>query len=571
VFLFRSLVKLIRPKGPTDGPEFRRRVEWFMLLRLMVMTLLLVTTIVFQLRGTGDFFIDPAIPLYILIGTTFLLSLIYAFSLPLIPDLWTFSFFQVMVDVIYATVLIHFTGGASSVFTLLYIFPIITSGILHLRRGAIVTASAACLLFGLLINLQFYKIIPQSTWPWISPWSKDTPVYLLWVLIVHFTFFYMVAFLSSMLAEQLQRTRTSLNLKEIDYEKLSELHTNIVRSISSGIITTDETDRITFVNHAGAALLGSGVSDLVSMPLRVVFPAIRDDASKSSVRRETFFTAKEISGGKKHFEVTVSDLKGRDSVPAGRLVVFEDVTHLRKMEDRVKTSEKQAAFVRIAAGMAHEIRNPLAALRGATELLSRNPTGLDSEKRLLDIVIRESDRLNALLGDFLLTVSAQRPRKTRVMLSSLVEEVVDLFSRESRVAQGISLETLINKGVEVEGDPVRLKQAVWNLLSNAVEAIPEKGTIRVVLESSSGSGCATLTVRDSGTGIPPEIKGRMFEPFTTTKERGSGLGLSLVLSVVESYNGTIECDSIPGVGATFVMKLPLADEITGDEGDEENG
>lgn len=571
MFLFRSLVKLIRPKGPTDGPEFRRRVEWFMLLRLMVMTLLLVTTIVFQLRGTGDYFIDPAIPLYILIGTTFLLSLIYAFSLPLIPDLWTFSFFQVMVDVIYATVLIHFTGGASSVFTLLYIFPIITSGILHLRRGALVTASAACLLFGLLINLQFYKIIPPSAWPWVSPWSKDTPFYLLWVLIVHFTFFFMVAFLSSMLAEQLQRTRTSLSLKEIDYEKLSELHTNIVRSISSGIITTDETDKITFANHAAAALLGTGVAELVDMPLRGVFPAIKNGASKSSVRRETFSTVKEIDGGKKHFEVTVSDLKGPDSLPAGRLVVFSDVTHVRKMEDRVKTSEKQAAFVRIAAGMAHEIRNPLAALRGATELLSRNPAGLDSEKRLLEIVIRESDRLNALLGDFLLTVSARRPRKTRVMLSSLVEEVVDLFSRESRIGRDISLETLINKGVEVEGDPVRLKQAVWNLLSNAVEAIPEKGTIRVMLESAPGSGSATLTVRDSGAGIPPEIKDRMFEPFTTTKERGSGLGLSLVLSVVESYNGTIEYDSNPGAGTTFVVKLPLADEAIEDEGEEENG
>ncbi len=196
------------------------------------------------------------------------------------------------------------------------------------------TASASSLLFGLLINLQFYGVIPPSNWPWISPWSKDTSYYLLWVLIVHFTFFYLVAFLSSTLAEQLQRTKTSLNLKEIDYEKLSELHTNIVRSIPSGIITTDETDKITFVNQSGATLLGTSASELVYMPLGSIFPAIHAGIPISSVRKESFFIVKDLKGDKKHLEVMVSDLKGRDFVPTGRLVVFQDVTHLRKMEER---------------------------------------------------------------------------------------------------------------------------------------------------------------------------------------------------------------------------------------------
>lgn len=571
MFSLRSLAKLIRPKEQINGPEFRKRVEWLMLLRLVVTSLLLAATIFFQLRGAGNYFIDPAIPLYILIGTIFLLSLIYTFSLPLIPDIWAFSFLQVMLDVIYDTVLIHFTGGASSVFTLLYLFPIITSGILHFRRGALFTASAACLLFGSLINLQFYGLIPPSDWPWTSPWSRDTPVYLLWVLIVHFTFFYLVAFLSSALAEQLQRTKASLSLKEIDYEKLSELHTNIVRSIPSGIITTDEKDGITFVNHPGAALLGIRAPELVGTPLRQVFPAIHDGIATSSVRKESFFTVKDLKGHKKHFEVTVSDLKGRDSVPTGRLVVFQDVSDLRKMEERVKVSERKSAFVRIAAGMAHEIRNPLAALRGATELLSRSKSGQNNEKRLLDIVLRESDRLNALLGDFLLAVSTQRSGKTRVMLSKHVEEVVDLFSREPNIGGRISLETLINKGVEIEGDPVRLKQAIWSLLSNAVEAISDEGAIRVVLEISPNSDHATLTVHDSGAGIPPEVMDRIFEPFTTTKEKGSGLGLAMVLNIVESHNGTIECDSSPGEGSTFVLKFPLVGEATGLEGDKQNG
>lgn len=563
---------MIRQEEYIDRPEFTRRVVWLMLLRLLVMTLLLAATIFFQFRGAGTLFIDPAIPLYILIGTTFLLSLIYAFALPLIPDLWLFSFFQVMVDVLYATVLIHFTGGASSVFTLLYIFPIITSGILHLRRGAFVTAATACILFGLLITLQYYHIIPPSNWPWISTWSKNTPGYLLWIFVVHLTFFFLVAFLSSALAEQLQRTIASLDLKEIDYQKLSELHTNIVRSISSGMITTDEFDKITFVNSAGASLLGTPSSELMalSLSLRNVFPMIRDFVDSSSVRRETFFTVKEVNAVKRHFEVTHSDLKGVDSLPRGRLVLFQDVTEFRRMEERVRLSEKQAAFVRIAAGMAHEIRNPLAALRGATELLSNNRSVAANEKKLLEIVLRESDRLNRLLGDFLLTVRAQQLGKTRVMLSTVMEEILDLFSREPKIQGGVSLETLINKGVEVEGDPVRLKQAIWNVLGNALDAVHEYGTIQVVLESSPETGCATLIVKDDGCGIPLEIRDQVFEPFTSTKESGSGLGLSLALSVVESHDGLIDCESTPSGGTKFSIRLPLALDMPVREGEEEN-
>lgn len=547
------IVGLVMPEGTRDGPEFRRRVEWMMLLRLVVTTLLLGATIFFQFRETRVFFVDPTIPLYILVGATFLLSLIYVFSLPLAADLKAFSFFQIIVDVFYVTVVIYFTGGASSVFTLLYLFPIIAAAILHFRRGALIIASMASVLFGLLLNLEFYQVVPPAGWPWMSPWSRNTPGYILWVLVVHLTFFYVLAVVASSVAEQLQTTRISLSRKEIDYTRLSDLHTGIIRSIPSGIITTDENDRVTFVNAAGVAFLGSSLPDLVSLPLRKIFPVI-----DHGVRRETYRTVKEIDGEKKHIELAVSDLKDRDGVATGRLVVFQDVTEMRKMEERVNLSERQAAFVRIAARMAHEIRNPLASLRGATELLSQNPGGISTERRLLNIVIRESDRLNSLLGEFLLTVGDQQPSKIRVMLTDLVEETVDLFAKEPRVSGRVSLETRIHKGVEVEGEPARLRQALWNLLSNALDATPDGGAIRVVLESETGTNEAVLKVQDSGPGIPLEIRDRIFEPFTTTKEKGAGLGLSLVLSIAKAHGGTVDAESSPGALTVFTLRLPLA-------------
>jgi two-component system, NtrC family, sensor histidine kinase PilS len=566
------ILDFIKPAGLNDGPEFRKRVEWLMLLRLVVTSLLLGATIFLQLRESPDVASDVTLPLYILIGATFLLSLIYTLYLLIVPDLWLLSFLQVMVDLVYATVLVHFTGGAVSVFTLLYIFPILTSGILHLRRVALITASAASILFGLLMNLQFYDVIPQSNWPWVVVWSRSTPFYMVWVLVVHITSFFLVAVLSSSFSEQLQRTKASLSLKEKDFANLSDLHTSIVRSIPSGIITTDEEDSITFVNAPGAALLRTEPVAIVGESLRSVFPVIGSDRSRQPIRRQSYRTVKDVGGEMIHVELSVSDLQRNDGAARGRLVIFQDVTQIRKMEERVKLSEKQAAFVRIAAGMAHDIRNPLAALRGATEMLTTTGSSQEVGDRLLSIVMRESDRLNSLLGDFLAMVGSRKADSQRVLFTDLVEDVVDLFSRDPRVGKDIMLETLINKGLEVEGDPARLKQAVWNILTNALEASPRGSVVRVVLESDSSSGYAVLRIQDSGSGIPPEVRDRIFEPFTTTKEGGTGLGLALALTVVRDHEGTIEADSSPGGGSLFTVRIPLASTEAGSlQGEQENG
>ncbi len=529
-----------------------------MLLRLLVTTILLIATILFHLQERHQFLVDPVIPLYGLVGTIFVLSLIYAVVMPLIKNVWTFSFLQIVIDVVYFTFLVYFTGATSSPFTLIYTFPIFAAGMLHFRRGALFIASLAAICFGLLVNLQIHGIIPSSEWPWQMPWVRQTPGYALWVTVVHFTVFFLTAFLASSLAEQLQRARVVLQRREVDYRKLRDLHSNIVRSIPSGIITTDELDRVTFVNGSGARLLGAATPELVGLAVQEVFPTIEKGLTVSSVRRETYITAKEVHGQQLQLELTVSDLRGDDGVPSGRLVVFQDITDIRKMEERVKLSEKQAAFVRIAQRMAHEIRNPLAALRGASELLSMASASSSKDQKLLRIVIREADRLNTLLGDFLLTLSSQKPKKTLLNLSAIVQETVDLFSQEQRVNDAIRLETLINTGVEVEGDAARLRQAFWNLLTNALEATPDGGVIRVRLESHDDAGMAVFSVQDTGPGIPTEIRDRIFEPFTTSKERGTGLGLAIVLSVVEGHGGSVETARAHTTGTIFTVKLPVA-------------
>lgn len=543
--------------GSTD---VRRRVQWLILVRLVGTFLLLLVTIGLHLKEHQAIFGEAIVPLYVLIGAIFLLTVIYSLAVSMVPNLWLFCYFQIIVDVVYFTVLVYFTGGTSSAFTMIYVFPIISSGILLYRRDALLVASAAGVLFGLLVVLQFYRFLPQTDWPWTSPLATEAPGYALWVTVVHLILFFLTAVASAYVAEQLRRTKASLTLKEMDYRELSELHAGIVRSISSGILTTDEHDRVTFVNRAGMQLLGSESRRLTGMPLSALFPEIQDAVDITSERRQGFSTTRRGENESSFFELTVTDLKSQDGVPRGRLVVFQDVSDIKRMEERVKQSERQAAFVRIAARMAHEIRNPLAALRGAAELLTYSASGEDSDKRLSRIIIREADRLNSLLGDFLLTVSPPKHKSVRLLLNDLVKETVDLFIQGQGRDDNILIETTLAKGVEIEGDPSTLKQAIWNLLVNAKEAISGDGKIRIVLSSDKQKRLARLEIQDSGSGITTEIRDKIFEHFTTTKERGSGLGLPIVHTIIQAHDGAIDFETHSVNGTKFIVTLPIADE-----------
>jgi two-component system sensor histidine kinase PilS (NtrC family) len=208
--------------------------------------------------------------------------------------------------------------------------------------------------------------------------------------------------------------------------------------------------------------------------------------------------------------------------------------------------------------MAHEIRNPLAALRGATELLGQFSPGSIDQKKLLGIIIREADRLNTLLGSFLLTVNPGLKGYVPVMLDTVVEQTVELFSKDPVLSSRVTFETFVDRGVVVDGDPQRLKQALWHVLSNAAEASAEGGVIRVRVRSDKANGQAFISVQDFGVGLAPEIKDRIFEPLTSNKEGRAGMGLAIVMGIVEGHDGNIEADSSPTNGTVFTIRLPLA-------------
>jgi len=544
-------------RGTEDNNDVRRGVEWLILLRLLITVFILSITIFFYYRQYRYFEVHPATPLFVLLGAVFALSLLYLFSLNRIADLSRFSFFQILVDTVYSTVLVQLTGGASSSFTPLYVMPILAAGILHLRKGALIIASISSVLMGLLITLQFYDFVPASQWPWASLWRNQDPGYVLWVLVIHFALFFAVALLAGTVSQELRNTRISLTLREMEYDRLSDLHTNIIKSIPSGIITSDETGFVTFVNEVAARLLRVEPSSLLGRPLASAFGDLEDlDVATREIRTLTLALEGEL-GQDREIDLSVGRLWDRNETPLGCLAIFQDVTDLKKMERQAQQSERQAAFVRIASGMAHEIRNPLASLRGAAELLTKRVDDPVHRQKLLAIIIREADRLNALLSDFILTVNGRHANFKRLPVREIVTDVLSEFERTYCEPNGLRLIIEKVESIEISGQPDRLKQALSNVLINAAEASQAGGEIRVSV--FRGRGQVVISIEDSGSGIPPEVKDRIFEPFYTTKSFGTGLGLPMALSIVEAHGGSMELMDSKPQGTACLIRLPIPD------------
>jgi two-component system sensor histidine kinase PilS (NtrC family) len=261
-------------------------------------------------------------------------------------------------------------------------------------------------------------------------------------------------------------------------------------------------------------------------------------------------------GDERVLGVSVSPLTNHLNRPIGRIVNFQDLTELRRMEAQVKRAERLAAIGQMAAGVAHEIRNPLASISGSIELLRKTPQLDPDSGALMEIVLREVERLNRLITD-LLDYARPRPRvPVPLELGGLLDETVRVFAQD-RTAPGVTARYVPpaeGGEVQVVADPGQVRQVLWNLLRNAAEAMPDGGEVVVALRR--GDGHAEFDVVDTGQGIAPSDQERLFEPFFTTKTRGSGLGLAMVHRIVTEHGGSVSVDSSPGRGARFSVRLP---------------
>ncbi len=564
-----------RPRGGDQGsvPEqrgpvadLRGRLHWLMALRVVVVTLLLGLSIAFQI-AKGEL----VFTFYALIVFTYAITIPYALVLRRLTDLHALlrlAWVQVLVDLVLVTFLIARTGVIESPFSVLYVITVSFASLILRRRGGLVTAGVSVILFGLAVNVQLYDLLGASEW---LPVSRLSVAETFHTFGLHGLALVLVGLLSGTLAEQLSRTGQTLVEKEEGLNRLQAFHENVIQSISSGVFTTDEAGRITSFNSAAEDITGYTFWAVRHRPWWDVFNRPQGDlfgedlASLTGVHRFEM-EGKRSDGNRLILGMTLSPLTEK-GVQTGLVGVFKDVTQLRDLEDEMRRKEWMATLGEVSAGMAHEIRNPLAALGGAMQMLRKDLSLEDSNAHLMDIAIRETARLDSIITDFLLYARPPGLNLKESDLNALLKDTMDLMQHEARSRANVTLTLRLGSGpMRAQVDENQMKQVFWNFASNAFDAMPRGGQLTISTKRRQvGSGGRTgdvieIAFQDTGEGIKKEALGKIFLPFFTTKNEGSGLGLAAVHRIVDLHGGWIRVESEEGAGSLFVVCLPVSVE-----------
>jgi two-component system sensor histidine kinase PilS (NtrC family) len=537
-------------------PELEARLKRLMFFRVvMVTTLLLIATYVEAFSET----LVAVNPLYFVILATYVLTVVHALALRLLRS-WTIQvYLQLVGDLLTITALVYLFGGTKTGFLLLYPLSVLSATVLLPRRGALVLAGLATVLYGLLLLAARNGLATPLGLADVGLLHTRTAVYLIFVLGVACG---TVALLGGYLAQSLQHAGARLREAAVEVADLRELNQVIVSSIQSGLITTDAQGRVLYVNAFGEGILGRSqaslrgvdVGELLGSPLLGTAELRARAGTRALGRLEVPY---EYPAGRRlELGVSVVPLATGAGSEGGYLLVFQDLTEIRRLEDEVRTKEKLAAIGAMAAELAHEIRNPLGSIRGSAQVLMTEPALGEEQNRLLDIISRESKRLSDSLNRFL--YHARQPSRALgpVDLRPVIESAVTLLRSGTEVGAGHVVALEVDDGPHVcLADPDQVTQVFWNLARNALEAMPGGGRLEVALRRVGGE--AVLTVRDHGRGMGPDEQRRLFEPLPGSG-RHAGLGLAIVFQIVRQHGGDIAVRSNPGRGTQFDVRLPIA-------------
>lgn len=536
------------------------QIRWLMFFRVVTTTFLLVTTIVVEFRHAGAAADTALTALYGLIFSIYVLTVIYALILPRLAGEKVQAYIQIVGDLLATTAIIYLTGGLESIFSFMYILYIINAGILLKIRGAVMAASISAILYGALLDLHYYRYVS----PYMTKFSyldhyRATDI--LNMILVNMGAFYLVAFLAGYLSKQAEESRQKLAQRQLDLERLKKLNESIIQSIDSGLMTLGPGGEVLSFNPAAEIITGIQSSDIVNRPYREVFPEIELPlpVQGDPDQKPTWSWVYSRADGQEFFlDLALLSLRDLSGVDWGRLLVFQDRTHVRKMEEQVKKNERLAVVGELAAGIAHEIRNPLAAISGSFQMLESDLNLEGDQGRLSTIIRREMAHLEHIVNEFLLFARPQKGKPVPFNLSRSMADYLRMFKNQQGLSDSIIVRIEIDQEVWVLFDEHQLEQIMWNLLRNATEAMADGGELTVGLRTSGDDyPMAILTVSDTGHGISPEDIDRIFDPFFTSKEGGNGLGLSIVFRILENGGGFIDVDSTPNAGTTFTVHLPL--------------
>jgi two-component system sensor histidine kinase PilS (NtrC family) len=541
----RTLTPQKVSKRPEAEAGHRERLILIQAVRLGFLTVILLITILFQ--SVQSEFVNPSvwIPFYLLLGFSFLINsifLIYFENFVRIPFSNALIFGY---DAVLITTLIYLTGIAQSIFLFLFLVNIILCGLVYQRRGAVALALWTSTLFSLLLVL--------------GPEMQGQSLYF--AIVLNNVAFFSVAILSGYLSEQIDFMGSALRERGQQIGELRDLNQLIIENVGTGLMTLDAGRTVQYINPSGSKILGF-VDSVVGRDLAALLPGADDWMNTIRFRDRPLRSGSttlnvEVNGSSPMvLQVMVSMLIGAEDQHRGYIVLFQDRTEFERMEAVIRQQEKMAAVGQLAAGIAHEIRNPLASISGSIQMLA-TPGAVSQEdtERLMRIVLREIDRLNGLITEFLDYVRPGVKREDPLSINQVVGEVLEMVRFNKTLRSDVAVDSRLESELVILGHRDKLKQALFNIVLNAYQAMEKSSVPRLEVRTWDDGDTVKLSIRDFGYGISQQTLPRIFEPFHTTKPKGTGLGLAITHKILQDHGAQILVESKEGQGTMFIIEF----------------
>lgn len=545
-----------------ESPLERRLVS-HVVLRLVAATVLLGTALLIQVRAPDLFDLNP---FYVLIASAYAVSLVFIATLRVVGRLPWLIDVHFAIDVLVVSAAVALTGGITSIFTSLYVLPIVAASTLQFRRGSLEVAALSSVLYAGVVLAQYAEVAGLIGPVFGYAFHGDLPRANVaqYTVGLNVAGLFAVAFLSGSLAERLRRTDVKLEKTSGELADLQFFNEYIIHNLVSGLATADAAHRVLTFNrsaiqitgHELATVLGRSVSEVLQLPPDFMASLDADLQRARSKRIDVQYQRTD----QRFIDLGLSvALMPMPNGQRGYLYTFQDVTETHRLERGAQIQKRLAAVGEMAAGIAHEIRNPLAAMSGSMQILRQELSLSSDQAQLMDIVLRESERLNATIRSFLAYARPQRFEVQQLDLRTVVQDTATLLRNSTEVGERhtVHVETPADE-VVIESDENHVRQIVWNLATNGLRAMPSGGRLRLraAHEVTDGIAVGVLTVADEGVGMTAEETETLFQPFHGTFSKGSGLGLAIVHRITSDYGARVEVQSQVGQGTTFRVSFP---------------
>lgn len=516
---------------PEDS-SLLNRIKTLLAFRVFFVTALLGSFLAFQIGF--EVFPYPANVFYIIVFL-YALSIICVLLVGKVPSL-PLAYLQIVADSLSAVTLILLTGGIESWFSWVLLLVVLSSAMVINKRAGYVAATLISFLYALFLDLQFYGIVPIPFYEALM--EKD----FLYKIFSHILGLYLTAYLAGQLVVRFER-------RDVDYRELANFNLAVIESTPSGLFTTDPDGNIEVFNRAAEVITGMSRDRVEGTHIGNIFPFLTDLPIEKRRGEQTV----ELEDKEKTIGYTVTRLYDLDGRKAGFIGIFQDLTELKALGREIKQKDRLAAVGELSAKIAHEIRNPLASLKGSMEMLQEGAIDQQQKERLMSIALGEMDRLNNTITDYL---SFARPAELSFESFDIhvaLEETVELLQNTDGCKAEVRAD--INGALQVSADPGKMKEVFWNLGVNALQAMPDGG---ILLVSTAIEGdMVTISFSDTGVGMSEDEMEKIFFPFFTTKRTGTGLGLSTAFRAVEDHGGRLTVQSARGAGSVFTVIIPI--------------